>query len=88
MPILEYDYDKKIINAARKFKKCHTAAQYGTERETLDRVTQEAREAAEDQPAAPAWMDKAQQEDLSLSVMERITPSYSLSRQTCLKDLI
>ena len=33
MQLLTYDYDKKIINAARKFKKCHTAAQYETEQE-------------------------------------------------------
>ena len=46
VPVFYYDYDKKVINAARKFKKCHTAAQYETERET--------REAARNQPAAPA----------------------------------
>lgn len=28
MQLLGYDFDKKIINLARKFKKCHTAAQY------------------------------------------------------------
>lgn len=28
MQLLRYDYDKKIINMARKFKKCFTAAQY------------------------------------------------------------
>ena len=63
IPLLGYDYDKKIIEAAQNFKNCHTAAQYETERETRERVAQEAREAAADQPAAPAWMDKAQQED-------------------------
>ena len=54
VPVFYYDYDKKVINAARKFKKCHTAAQYETERETRERVAQEAREAARNQPAAPA----------------------------------
>ncbi len=63
MQLLGYDYDKKIIEAAQNFKNCHTAAQYETERETRERVAQEAREAAADQPAAPAWMTKAQQED-------------------------
>ena len=62
MQLIGYDYDKKIINAARKFKKCHNAAQYETERETLDRVAQEAREAAEEIPC-PEWMNKAQKED-------------------------
>ena len=63
MQLLGYDYDKAIIEAARKFKNCHTAAQYETERETRERVAQEAREAVENQPAAPSWMTKAQQED-------------------------
>ena len=63
IPLLGYDYDKKIIEAAQNFKNCHTAAQYETERETRERVAQEAREAAADQPAAPAWMDEAKQKD-------------------------
>lgn len=62
MPVIGYDFDEKIINAARKFKKCHTAAQYETERETLDRVAQEAQEETEEIPC-PDWMNKAQKED-------------------------
>lgn len=42
MPVIGYDFDEKIINAARKFKKCHNAEQYETEKETQDRAKQEA----------------------------------------------
>ena len=37
MPLLEHDYDKKIINAARKFKKCFNFAQYEQPKEAARR---------------------------------------------------
>ena len=37
MPLLEHDYDKKIIGAARKFKKCFNFAQYEKPQEAARR---------------------------------------------------
>lgn len=37
MSLLEHDYDKKIITAARKFKKCFNFAQYETQQEEARR---------------------------------------------------
>ena len=37
MSLLEYDYDKKIINAARKFKNCFSFAQYEKPQEAARR---------------------------------------------------
>ena len=37
MPLLEHNYDKKIINAARKFKKCFNFAQYEQPKEAARR---------------------------------------------------
>lgn len=37
IPLLEYDFDKKIISAARKFKKCYNFAQYEQPQEVARR---------------------------------------------------